>query len=156
MNNDSNHGKRTKIQTEESVFEKDTHKHHDVNCLQISQFLLLLLLFRCKCVRLVNIGIILAMTTKSSIKYASIKNVETTRKSSRKIGDTEFKMTPKISEKLSSATSTAVTTKTNRRSQSLDRLDENSGDSRTERRNRRQFMHLVGKRAHNGFQRKNK
>lgn len=34
--------------------------------------------------------------------------------------------------------------KSGRRSQSLDRLEENSGDSRDERRNRRQFMHLVG------------
>lgn len=35
-------------------------------------------------------------------------------------------------------------TKSNRRSQSLDRLDENNGDSRAERKNRRQYMHLVG------------
>lgn len=90
------------------------------------------------------------MTTKSSIKYASIdthhlKNVER-KKSSRKSsggggvgGGIESKMTA-ILEKSSSAT-----TKNNRRSQSLDRLDENSGDSRAERRNRRQYMHLVGK-----------
>lgn len=36
--------------------------------------------------------------------------------------------------------------KIGRRSQSLDRIvDDNSGDSREERRNRRQYMHLVSK-----------
>lgn len=95
------------------------------------------------------------MTTKSSIKYASIdthhlKNVER-KKSSRKSsggggvgvggndGGIESKMTAILVK------SSSATTKNNRRSQSLDRLDENSGDSRAERRNRRQYMHLVGK-----------
>lgn len=88
------------------------------------------------------------MTTKSSIKYASIKNVET-KKPSRKSGGGggESKLTA-VSEKSSSA---SATTKNNRRSHSLDRLDENSGDSRAERRNRRQFMHLVGKNTTNAI-----
>lgn len=69
------------------------------------------------------------MTTKSSIKYASIgtehlKNVEIKKSSRKSVGSDG--------------------TKHGRRSQSLERLDENSGDSRAERRNRRQYMHLVG------------
>lgn len=90
------------------------------------------------------------MTTKSSIKYASIKNVETkkpSRKSGSGGGGGESKLTA-VSEKSSSA---SATTKNNRRSHSLDRLDENSGDSRAERRNRRQFMHLVGKNTTNAI-----
>lgn len=80
------------------------------------------------------------MTTKSSIKYASIdthhlKNVEKRKLSRKSSGESKM---PELLEKLSSST-----TKNNRRSQSLDRLDENSGDSRAERRNRRQYMHLV-------------
>lgn len=101
------------------------------------------------------------MTTKNSIKYASIdthhlKNIET-KKSSRKSGggSGESKLIA-ISEK----SCLSATTKNNRRSQSLDRLDENSGDSRAERRNRRQYMHLVGKHTtcalHNNFQNKKK
>lgn len=71
------------------------------------------------------------MGSKSTIKYASVdverlEDVIETKKGSRK--------------------STANDSKhgKSRRSQSLDRvLDDNSGDSREERRNRRQFMHLV-------------
>lgn len=73
---------------------------------------------------------LLTMPTKSSKKYASIdvqhvKEIES-KKSARKNVDTKL-----------------VSQKNNRRSQSLDRLDDNSGDSREDRRNRRQFMHLV-------------
>lgn len=72
----------------------------------------------------------LTMSSKSSIKYASVdvhqsKNVES-KKVPRKIGDAK------------------VLGKGNRRSHSLDRIaDDTSGDSREERRNRRQFIQLV-------------
>lgn len=73
------------------------------------------------------------MSSKSSIKYASIDAQHPQK-------DTEFK---KVSRK--SAETKAKVANSNRRSQSLDRtIDENSGDSREERRNRRQYMHLVG------------
>lgn len=69
------------------------------------------------------------MTSKSAIKYTSVDG--------QHLKDIELK---KISRK-SDAKRVA---KDNRRSQSLDRIiDDNSGDSREERRNRRQFMHLV-------------
>lgn len=75
----------------------------------------------------------LTMGTKSSIKYASIDayllNDVESKKSLRKSGG--------------GGIDESKLAKTNRRSHSLDRLDENSGDSRAERRNRRQFMHLV-------------
>lgn len=71
------------------------------------------------------------MTTKSSIKYASIdalhvKNTDS-KKPHRKSAESKFG------------------SQNSRRSQSLDRFDDNSGDSRDGRRNRRQFMHLVGR-----------
>lgn len=70
------------------------------------------------------------MSLKSSIKYASVnvqhlKDVET-KKATRKSAESKNMA------------------KSSRRSQSLDRTSDNSGDSREERRNRRQFMHLVG------------
>lgn len=71
------------------------------------------------------------MSSKSSIKYASID--------AQHPKDTlEMKKVPR-----KNAESKSVA-KSSRRSQSLDRaVDDNSGDSREERRNRRQFMHLV-------------
>lgn len=71
------------------------------------------------------------MSAKSSIKYASIdaehpKETFKVKKSSRKNADSKS------------------AAKNSHRSQSLDRtIDDSSGDSREERRNRRQFMHLV-------------
>ncbi|XP_055316913.1 protein Cep89 homolog [Sitodiplosis mosellana] len=69
------------------------------------------------------------MTSKSTINHASVdvnqlKDVVETKKVSRKSSESKHSK--------------------GRRSQSLDRvLDDNSGDSREERRNRRQFMHLI-------------
>lgn len=81
------------------------------------------------------------MNAKSTIKYASVDVqhskdvVETNKKVSRKAADSKSSK--------------------GRRSQSLDRtLDDNSGDSREERRNRRQFMHLV-RRTQNKIIKKN-
>lgn len=69
------------------------------------------------------------MTTKSSLKYASID--------AYLLNDVESK---KLSRKSGGGGGDSKS-----RSHSLDRLDENGGDSRAERRNRRQFMHLVRK-----------
>lgn len=76
------------------------------------------------------------MTTKSIIKYASIddepvKDISNKKLSSRKL----------IETKLIDRREKLLTK--NRRCQSLDRLDDNSGDSRDDRRHRRQYMHLV-------------
>lgn len=68
------------------------------------------------------------MTTKSAIKYASIDE--------EPVKEVATKKSPRKSNLKSVGHS-------NRRSQSLDRLDDHSGDSREERRNRRQYMHLV-------------
>lgn len=71
------------------------------------------------------------MNSKSSIKYASVDV--------HQFKDIEAK---KVLQKRADSKSV---TKGNHRSQSLDRIaDDTSGDSREERRNRRQFMHLVG------------
>lgn len=82
------------------------------------------------------------MTKKSSIKYASIdmhhSNDVVTTKSSYNSGDSKSPAKPTIAN--------GAVSKNSRRSHSLDRLNENDGgDSRIERRNRRQFMHLVSK-----------
>lgn len=70
------------------------------------------------------------MTTKSAIKYASIDEEPVKEVSATK--------SPRKSNLKSVGQS-------KRRSQSLDRLDDHSGDSREERRNRRKYMHLVSK-----------
>lgn len=70
------------------------------------------------------------MSSKSSIKYASV-NVQ-------HLKDVELKKPTRKSAEMKNVA------KANRRSQSLDRtIGDNSGDSREERRNRRQFMQLV-------------
>lgn len=67
------------------------------------------------------------MNSKSTIKYASLDALH--------LKDESKKLTRKM----------PVNSKKGRRSQSLDRIldNDNSGDSREERQNRRQFMHLV-------------